>query len=259
MSKFYYEIHQGNGPYLLLLHGIMSSRAQWALNLAELKKYTTPVVVESWGHGRAPSPEDVSLYSPEAYVDQIEAIRKEIGTETWFICGHSFGATTTLRYALRYPQRVKGQIFTNSTSALVTPDLMEETYQEVATYAATLREHGNDGLEDVFGHPIKATRLPDGAQAALMADAPLLNAAAIANIFQYNMPFSSIAEQVPETAVPTLLVVGKHEKRFEPLREFGEKNIPGLEVVSAAGGHSINIAAADTFNQAVIDFVERNK
>ena len=78
MSKFYYDLHQGNGPYLLLLHGIMSSRAQWALNLEELKKHTTPVVVESWGHGRASSPEDISLYSPEAYVDQLELIRKEM-------------------------------------------------------------------------------------------------------------------------------------------------------------------------------------
>ena len=258
MSQFYYEVHSGNGPYLLMLHGIMSSRAQWTSNLEQLKKHTTPVLVESWGHGRAPSPEDQALYEPLAYVEQIEAIRKEIGAESWFLCGQSFGATTTMRYALLYPERVKGQILTNSTSALASPEYMEEIYQAAALNAVNLRKHGKKELENVHGHPKNATRLPADVQEQLMADAHLLEPLGLANVFEYNLPFCSVAENLPDTAVPTLLVVGKHEKRFAPHREYGERHLPGLEVVSADGGHSINIDAPDKFNEAVIDFVKRN-
>ena len=45
MEKMYYEVHEGNGPYLLLIHGMLSSRAQCTRNLSALAKETRPVVM----------------------------------------------------------------------------------------------------------------------------------------------------------------------------------------------------------------------
>ena len=42
MEKFYYEVHEGNGPYLLMIHGMLSSRAQWTRNLAALSTGDPP-------------------------------------------------------------------------------------------------------------------------------------------------------------------------------------------------------------------------
>lgn len=258
MSKFHYEVHEGNGPFLFLLHGMLSSRAQWVRNLEALKQGATPVVAEIWGHGRSPSPEDLALYSPAAYVEQIEEIRKEIGAESWFVCGQSFGATATLRYSLRYPQRVKGQVFTNSSSALATPETTKEIYKDINRLAENLEERGQAGLERMRIHPVHAKRLPPGAQAELMADAPLLSPKGVANVFRHTSPTASVADEVAGTRVPTLLVAGEQEKRFVPHREYGEKHIPGLEVVGADGGHAINIEAPEAFNAAVLDFIARN-
>jgi len=258
MSKFHYDVHEGNGPYLLLLHGILSSRAQWQRNLDGLRQSSTPVVAESWGHGRSPSPANPALYTPMAYVEQLENIRRELGAETWFVCGQSFGATTTLRYCLQYPERVRGQIFTNSTSALAPPELTRTLYKNPAMMAANIRQKGQVGLEAISVHPSKARRLPDGAREELLVDAPLLNANGLANVFQYNSPFSSVAELVPNLTVPTLLVVGEREKRFVQHRQYAEKHIPNLQVVAADGGHAVNIDAPDAFNQAVTEFIVRN-
>ncbi|MBV1876989.1 MAG: alpha/beta fold hydrolase [Pseudomonadales bacterium] len=257
MSKFHYDVHDGNGPYLMLLHGILSSRAQWVRNLEGLKQHTTPVVVESFGHGRSPSPDDPDLYDPNAYVEQLEAIREEIGADSWFICGQSFGASTTLRYSLKYPKRVMGQIFTNSTSALATEELTKELYKNPAKLAENIKQRGKAGLERMSVHPSKAKRLPAGAQDELMVDAPLLNPNGLANVFQYNSPLSSVADSVSATSVPTLLVVGERESRFVQHREYAEKHIPNLEVVAADGGHAVNIDAPEAFNNAVIDFIQR--
>ncbi|MBV1904501.1 MAG: alpha/beta hydrolase [Pseudomonadales bacterium] len=259
MSKFFYEVHKGNGPYLLLLHGILSSRAQWTRNLEGLKQHCTPIVVESWAHGRSPSPEDPNLYHPKAYVEQIENIRQELGIDSWFICGQSFGASTTLRYSLEHPERVKGQIFTNSTSALATAEFRKDLYRNPEKLAANVRERGRPGLEKMSVHPNKAKRLPEGAQAELLVDAPLLDPNGLAYVFQYTSPFSSVAEIVSETKVPTMLIVGEREKRFQQHREYAENHIPGLEVVGLEGGHAVNIDAPDAFNKAIVSFMAKHR
>jgi hypothetical protein len=56
--QLYYDVHAGTGPYMLLVHGFLSSRSQWRLNLAALAGVVRPVVVELWGHGRSPAPTD---------------------------------------------------------------------------------------------------------------------------------------------------------------------------------------------------------
>ncbi len=258
MEKFYYEVHEGNGPYLLLVHGMLSGRAQWSRNLTALAKKTRPVVVELWGHGRAPSPDDPALYTPEAMVAQIEDIRRTLGAEKWFVCGQSFGATVTLRYALLFPERVYGQIFTNSTSALATPDVTKVIYADVNKLAEKLISRGQKGLERMRIHPIHAKRLPPGAQEELMKDAELLNPLGIAKLFSISSPAASVADVVAGTKVPTLLVAGEQEDRFIPHRRYGEANIPGLEVVGVDAGHACNIGASDAFNTAVLDFIGRH-
>ena len=66
---------------LLLVHGFLSSRAQWLLNLDALAKGCTPVTVELFGHHNSPTPTDPACYSPEYYLQAFEAIRTAIGVE----------------------------------------------------------------------------------------------------------------------------------------------------------------------------------
>ena len=75
----YFDVHDGQGPHLLLVHGFLSSRAHWLLNLDALSTFCRPVVVELLGHARSPTPEDPAPYAPVAYVAEFEAIRETIG------------------------------------------------------------------------------------------------------------------------------------------------------------------------------------
>ena len=80
-----YTVHPGNGPYLMLLHGFISSSAQWLDNLQALGQVCQPVTVDLWGHGNSPAPEDLLYYSPAAYGQQFDAIRKALGAQAWFV------------------------------------------------------------------------------------------------------------------------------------------------------------------------------
>ncbi|MBW1644152.1 MAG: alpha/beta hydrolase, partial [Deltaproteobacteria bacterium] len=116
-TALYYEVHGTKGPFLLMVHGLLSSKAQWMPNLKTISRHCRPVVIELFGHGRSPSPEDPKSYTPDNYSLEFERIRNELPTENWFICGQSLGAALSLRYALNYPEHVTAQVFTNSRSS----------------------------------------------------------------------------------------------------------------------------------------------
>src|SRR5580704_9091952 len=165
---------RGRGPYLLLVHGLCSSRAQWRPNLAALEAFCTPVVVEVLGHGRSESPDDPAAYRVEAYWERFEALRTKLGAERWAVCGQSFGAGITLGYALAYPDRVLGQVFTNSSSALG-PAVSPADEPARLARMADLEQRGLAWLETMAFFPKRTGRLPPDVEDELLRDAALIS------------------------------------------------------------------------------------
>lgn len=257
MIDLHWEDHGGNGPPLLLVHGMLSSAAQWIYNVDPLKAFSRPITVELLGHGRSPAPENPSDYEPSAYLAMFETIRQEVGAETWFICGQSFGATLTLRYALEYPGHIAGQIFTNSASALSRGDAAAKMVEGAIKQGVALAS-GRAKVEDMPIHPLHAKRLDPKARDQLIADAALVDVKSLALTFEHTLAQGSQADRFHETKVPTLLVVGTRETRFEPHRRFAQETLPALEVVEIDAGHAVNIDGAAAFNAAVSDFISRS-
>ena len=248
------EVHPGAGPPLLLVHGVCSSRAQWRPNLAALSAVCTPVVVELLGHGRSQSPDDPAEYRVAAYVERFEAIRASLGAERWAVCGQSFGAGLTLNYALAHPGRISAQIFTNSASALG-PRRPEATENVRAERVAAFEAQGRPALEAMAFYPRRSGRLAPEVEGELVRDAELISLRGMALSFMVTVPGLSVADRLGEIATPTLLVNGRREKSFQPLRDEAARTGPGLEVVDLEGGHPINLDQADAFNAAVTAFL----
>lgn len=251
------DVHDGTGPYLMLLHGFLSSRAQFEPNLAALAEVARPVVVELWGHGRSPVPEDPAFFHPDAYLKEFERLRKRLGVERWIICGQSLGAALTIRYALEHPKHITAQIFTNSTSAFADAQWGERIRQAAPAQSKAIEKGGREGLQFMPIHPKHATRLPERAKVALLEDTKRLDPLAVARTIQYTVPDSPLRERVKTNTVPALLVCGTWEKRFAEHRAYAETAMPGLEIVNAEAGHAVNIEAAQAFNTAVVDFIKR--
>ena len=170
-DRLYYEVHGDKGPYILLVHGLLSSRAQWLPNLETLSTFCRPVVVELFGHGRSPSPSVHEFYLPENYAREFETIRKDLGIKKWFICGQSMGASLTLLYSIMYPESIIAQAFTNSRSAL--HDLSENKYNAIV--AERLETDGRKVIDDFPMHPARSHRLPQDVKHALLEDINRMN------------------------------------------------------------------------------------
>lgn len=255
MMELHFDAHPGTGPYLLLVHGFLSSRAQFAPNLTDLSRVTRPVVIELWGHGRSPVPNDPALFHPDAYVDAFERLRERLDADRWMICGQSLGAALTLRYALSHPNRVAAHIFTNTTTAFADAAWSDNLRQNVLAYGDAIAKGGREGLEQMPIHPKHATRLPEEAQAALLRDTALLDPAGVAKTMKFTVPDSPVRDRVHSNEVPSLLVCGTREKRFKDYRAFAEKTMPMLDVVCVDAGHAVNIEAASAFTQSVVRFI----
>jgi 2-succinyl-6-hydroxy-2,4-cyclohexadiene-1-carboxylate synthase len=169
--RLHHAAHPGNGPFLLLVHGMLSGRSLWQPNLAALSAVSRPIVVELWGHGRSPSPDDPACYRPEAYVRAFEELRAELGAERWFVCGQSFGAALTLRYALDHPERVIAQVFTNSASALGDADWVARMRTALPALADEIERGRGAAIERMPIHPRHAQRIPAEYREAVLADA----------------------------------------------------------------------------------------
>ena len=248
--QLHYDVHEGAGEPLLLLHGFLSSRAQWLENIPVLKSFCSPVTVELWGHGRSPMPEDDALLHPMAYVDQFERIRREIGAQRWYVAGHSFGAGLTLRYALNHADVVFGQAFCNSSSALELAG-----GRKVSERGRTIGEmlHAGCRLEELPVHPVNAKRIPQAVKNELIADAQFLQAASLLRSFTVTRPLLSVRDDFYQLRVPTLLVNGVWEKGFQLSATFAKASLPSLAEVQLQGGHAINAEQADGFNTALRD------
>ena len=256
--KLHRDIHDGRGPFLLLVHGVLSGRSQWQPNLAALSRVARPVVVELWGHGRSPAPADDEAYRPDAYVAAFEEIRAELGADRWLVCGQSLGGALSLRYVLAHPGRVIAHVFTNSVSALGDAEWQATRRRSATALADAIAAGGREAIERMPIHPLRARRLPHAVHRALLADAALIDPAAIAKAFRHTIPESSVRDRVTENRVPTLLVCGEREQRFLPHRDFAVKTMPHLEVVNVPGaGHAVNLEGAAEFDTAVTEFFAR--
>ena len=254
-----YEVHAGRGPYALLLHGFLSSRAQWLPNLDALAAVCRPVVVELFGHGRSPAPPHPEDYAPERYVAAFERIRQTLGIADWFLIGQSLGAGLTLRYALTHPARVRAHLLTNSSTAFSTHDWLRQVRPSTDKLIAAVRRDGAAALDRVAVHPKNARRVAPEYHRALCADAALHDPLGAAYTARYTSLADPIAVALLKTnRVPSLLVCGTQEARFVPRRRFAERSVPGLEVAEVDAGHAVNLEAPEHFNRLATAFLARH-
>lgn len=240
-------------PALLLVHGLLSSRNHWLPNLARLRQAFRTVRVDLPGHGHSPAPPETAPLHPERLVLALDDIRQRLGLQNWAICGQSFGAGLTLRYALNMPAHVLLHVFTNATVA-VSDWSADEVLAGWSDRLLRLKTNAPQALLQERVHPIHARRYPDGLRRQLAEDADAMDALAYARLIEQGLAHLALGQDLTRIDAPGLLVNGLHEKRFQPLRQNLHDRLPDLRIVDLPGGHSINIENPEGFDRAVLDF-----
>lgn len=244
-----------DAPWLLLVHGMLSNARHWLPNRERLGAVFNLVQVDLPGHGQSPAPVDLASVTAESLIARLDEIRAGLGIGRWYLCGQSFGAGLTLGYARRFPQHVVAQCFTNARVVLRDNDTTQEV-QARAARLAVLRDEGIAALRRERFHPRFAKRFPPDIRAILSEDADRIDLPTYCQILEHVMPALSL-RHVPGSApvVPTLLINGRHERVFQPVRDELARLWPALRIVDIDGGHSVNIENPEGFADALLAFL----
>lgn len=97
----HYEV-MGEGPPVVLVHGITDSSAEWAPIDERLAADHTVVTLDLRGHGRSGDADD---YSPLAMTLDVAAVVAATGLERPLLVGHSLGGAVVTAYAAGAPAR----------------------------------------------------------------------------------------------------------------------------------------------------------
>ncbi|MEZ4790931.1 MAG: alpha/beta fold hydrolase [Flavobacteriales bacterium] len=132
-------LRNGTRPRLMLVHGITSSHAMWAGNLAVLSKHFDLIVPDLIGHGQ--STEQWSGSSVDRQVEHLALLLDSLGVrEPIYVVGNSYGGAISANFAEQQPHR---------TRALVIYDGPASDYTS-AMADSVARSRGATDIADLF-------------------------------------------------------------------------------------------------------------
>lgn len=110
--KFYYQ-QVGQGPDVVLLHGVSGNMAIWPLiNLMPLLATEFRVTAyDLRGHGYSDTPP--TGYTSADMADDLVKIQRALGLGPMYVLGHSFGGVIALHAALLYPEALAGLVLSD--------------------------------------------------------------------------------------------------------------------------------------------------
>ena len=95
----------GEGPTVVLIHGIAGSSTTWRAVMPALADRYTVIAPDLLGHGESAKPR--GDYSLGAYASGIRDLLAMLGQETGTIVGHSLGGGVAMQFAYQFPERVE--------------------------------------------------------------------------------------------------------------------------------------------------------
>ncbi|MGL6632879.1 alpha/beta fold hydrolase [Aeromonas veronii] len=120
----------GEGPLLLLLHGLGSSSLDWQAQIERFSEHYRVVALDLRGHGQSmqEGPFDVATLA----ADVVNWLDEQ--PEPAWVVGLSLGAMVALELALQLPHKVQGLVLVNGFS-----EFLLETPKEQERYAQRLK------------------------------------------------------------------------------------------------------------------------
>ncbi|HEY1329886.1 MAG TPA: proline iminopeptidase-family hydrolase [Actinomycetota bacterium] len=236
------------------------------------------VLYDQLGCGRSAieAPHDASMYTPELFMEEIDAVRDALGLDRIHVLGHSWGGMLGMQYAIGHPPGLAGLIVESSPASIPqwvaeANRLRDELPPEVQ---AVLLRHEEAGTTDdpeyeramtVFydRHVCRVRPYPDWLQATFDG------IAANPEVYHHmNGPSEfhvigtirdwDITDRLAEITVPTLVLSGRYDEATPAIAETVHRGIPGSEwVMFEQSSHMAQAEEPDEILRVVSEFLDR--
>jgi pimeloyl-ACP methyl ester carboxylesterase len=241
-EKDFKFVDEGNGPVLMLLHGLFGALSNWE-GVVNRFANNFRVVIPMLPIYEMPIRE-AGLEGLRKFVEDFVAVKQ---LSDMIIMGNSLGGHVALVYALKNPHKVKKLILTGSSGLF--EDSMGGSYPKRGNY-----EYIRERVAYTFYNPKVATKeLVDEVFETTNSIPKCMRIVSIAKSAQRN----NLADEIPQIKVPTLLVWGLNDTITPPMvaHEFN-RLIPNstLKFIDKCC-HAPMMEHPEKFNVIVEDFL----
>jgi esterase len=102
--KLFYRKY-GEGPPLIILHGLYGSSDNWATIAKNLDTIYTVYLPDQRNHGQSPHSD---IHDYDSMRDDLFELADDLKLRKFFLAGHSMGGKTALSFALKWPEMING-------------------------------------------------------------------------------------------------------------------------------------------------------
>ena len=270
--------HEDGRLPLLCLHG--GPGANW-LHLKPYEAFARDrqvVFYDQLGGGNSAitEPHDASIWTPELFLDEVDAVREALGLERMHLLGHSWGGMLAMQYAIGQPEGLVSLVVESSPASV--PLWLEEIQrlrsELPAEVEATLREHEEAGTTDdpayqeaemVFyrRHLCRTDPWPEWLVECfrvLDANPEVYHSMNGPSEFHVvgTLKDWDIRDRVGDITVPTLLFCGRYDEVTPTTVEDTHRRISGSEfVVLEESSHMAQAEEPERTYELVRGFLER--
>lgn len=241
----YYEVC-GDGPPLLLCHGVGSNHLHWWQQIAAFSPSRQVISFDHRGFGFSGE----SGLGPRAFVDDALALLNHLGIDRADVLGQSMGGVTAGGLACQHPQRVGKLVLSCTSGGMVRmrpPAVMKDAIERGVSYAElvniSVRQDGFPGRNPALSYLFEAmAQVSRNVDMVRLKDLPTLH-------HDVNV--------LVERATPVLLLAAEDDDGAQVAMSelHGLLPISQYHVIPQAG-HLAFFEAADDYNQLVLDFLE---
>ena len=250
----------GEGPALVLLHGITATRRYVVQGSRLLERGGRRVIsYDARGHGESSPADDASAYDYRDLVADLLAVLDAAEVERAALVGNSMGAASAIAFALAYPERVSALV---QVSPAYGGEPDEASFAGWEQLSEGLRGGGVDGFLSVYEPQaderwhdtimqVTRQRLERHRHPEAVADALL--------VVPRSAAFEGL-EELEELEAPTLVVGSRDEADpGHPLwvAEAYAERLPDSELIVEDEGKSPLAWQGAQLSRAIADFLKR--
>jgi esterase len=142
----------GQGPPLIILHGLFGSADNWFSIAKDLQESYTLYLVDQRNHGDSPKSD---IWNYEAMAEDLYALMEKENLEKAHLMGHSMGGKAVMKFAFLYPEKVDKLIVADISPRYYPPHHREilDGLNAIPLEKIKSRKDADDILAEYINHP----------------------------------------------------------------------------------------------------------